>query len=213
MNDRSSSSVAIVAVIVALLLLFGLFGGAAVLLFAIRSRAQVEQLEMARMEAQAAEQMARVQAERSAAMAEELAARERLANQSPTAGQSTFVAADVQTVFDAQVAAWNAGDIDAFMEHYWKSDELTFSSGGKTTRGWNATQARYRERYPTPEKMGRLKFEQLEITPLGDTAALVLGHWHLEREPEPLTGNYSIVFRKIDGRWLIVHDHTSRLAE
>ena len=213
MNDRSSSSVAIVAVIVALLLLFGLFGGAAVLLFAIRSRAQVEQLEMARMEAQAAEQMARVQAERSAAMAEELAARERLANQPPTNGPSTSVAADVQAVFDAQVAAWNAGDIDAFMDHYWKADELTFSSGGKTTRGWNATLARYRERYPTPEKMGRLKFEQLEITPLGDTAALVLGQWHLEREPEPLTGNYSIVFRKIDGRWLIVHDHTSRLAE
>ena len=99
------------------------------------------------------------------------------------------------------------------MEHYWKSDDLTFSSGGKTTRGWNATLDRYREQYPTREKMGRVGFSGLEITPLGDSAALVLGEWKLDRESEPLSGNFSIVFRKLDGRWVVVHDHTSLLAE
>jgi len=71
----------------------------------------------------------------------------------------------------------------------------------------------YRERYPTREKMGRLTFGELEITPLGDAAALVLGEWKLDRESEPVSGNFSLVFRKIDGRWVIVHDHTSRLTE
>jgi ketosteroid isomerase-like protein len=99
------------------------------------------------------------------------------------------------------------------MEHYWNSDELTFSSEGKTTRGWTETLNRYRERYPTREKMGQVEFSNLEITPLGDSAALVLGQWNLQRESEPLSGNFSLVVRKLDDRWLIVHDHTSRLVD
>jgi beta-aspartyl-peptidase (threonine type) len=90
---------------------------------------------------------------------------------------------------------------------------LTFSSNGKTTRGWQATLAGYLERYPTREKMGRLTLNGLEITPLGDAAALVLGQWKLDGLSEPVGGNFTLVFRKIDGRWVIVHDHTSRLVE
>jgi uncharacterized protein (TIGR02246 family) len=118
-------------------------------------------------------------------------------------------AGEIRAVLAQQAEAWNRGDIDAFMEHYWKSDELTFSSGGQTTRGWKSTKENYQRRYPTREKMGRLTFSQLEITPLGNEAALVLGRWRLERE-EPVGGNFSVVFRKIDGRWVIIHDHTSR---
>jgi beta-aspartyl-peptidase (threonine type) len=118
--------------------------------------------------------------------------------------------ADIEAVLRLQAEAWNAGDIDRFMEHYWKSDELTFSAGGQTTRGWKNTLERYRQRYPTIEKMGRLTFDQLEIQPLGETAAAVLGRWHLARDSDELGGNFSLVVRKIDGRWLIVHDHTSR---
>jgi beta-aspartyl-peptidase (threonine type) len=95
------------------------------------------------------------------------------------------------------------------MQHYWKSDQLTFSSGGQTQRGWAATMQRYRERYPTPEKMGKLRFSELEVQPLESTAALVLGRWHLSRVGEEVEGNFSLVFRLIDGRWKIVHDHTS----
>src|SRR5262245_51270976 len=119
------------------------------------------------------------------------------------------VAGEVRAVLIQQAEAWNRGDIDAFMEHYWKSEELTFSSGGQTTRGWKSAKENYHRRYPTQEKMGRLTFSQLEITPLGAEAALVLGRWRLARE-EPVGGNFSVVFRKVDGKWVIVHDHTSR---
>lgn len=95
------------------------------------------------------------------------------------------------------------------MEHYWKSDDLTFSSGGKTTRGWQTTKDGYKRRYPTRDQMGRLTFDRLEAFPLGDTAALLLGHWRLDRA-NPVGGNFSLVFRKIDGAWVIVHDHTSQ---
>ncbi len=118
--------------------------------------------------------------------------------------------AEIEAVLMKQAAAWNRGDIDAFMEHYWKSDQLTFSSGGETTRGWQNTKERYLHRYPTRDQMGQLKFTQLEITTLGNSAAMVLGHWHLTRESSPLEGNFTLVLRLIDGKWLIIHDHTSR---
>ena len=121
--------------------------------------------------------------------------------------------AAIRAVIDSQAAAWNRGDIDAFMEHYWKSDDLTFSSDGKTTRGWQATLDRYRRRYPTREAMGHVTLSDFEITPLGDSAAFVLGQWKLDRASEPISGNFTLVVRKIDGRWVIVHDHTSRLEE
>ena len=119
--------------------------------------------------------------------------------------------AEIEAVLQKQVAAWNRGDIEAFMEHYWKSDNLTFSSGGETTRGWQNTKERYLRRYPSPEQMGQLKFTQLEITTLGDSAALVLGHWHLSRNSSSLEGNFTLAFRRIDSNWVIIHDHTSKL--
>ena len=128
-------------------------------------------------------------------------------------GRDAAMRGAIEAVLRAQQDAWNGGDVRAFMDHYWKSDDLTFSSNGKTTRGWQATLAGYLERYPTREKMGRLTLSGLEITPLGDAAALVLGQWKLDRQSEPVGGNFTLVLRKIDGRWVIVHDHTSRLAE
>jgi ketosteroid isomerase-like protein len=115
----------------------------------------------------------------------------------------------LESILSEQAAAWNRGDIDGFMQHYWKSEDLTFSSGGHTTRGWQTTKDNYKLRYPTRERMGHLTFDGLEVFPLGDSAALVLGRWHLDRNG-PVGGNFSLVFRKIDGAWVIVHDHTSR---
>jgi ketosteroid isomerase-like protein len=115
----------------------------------------------------------------------------------------------LEAILTQQAAAWNRGDIDAFMEDYWKSNQLAFSSGGHTTRGWQMTKDNYKRRYPTRERMGHLTFDGLEVARLGDAAALMLGRWHLDRDPAPVGGNFSLIFRRIDGRWVIVHDHTS----
>ena len=111
-------------------------------------------------------------------------------------------------ILNAQVEAWNRGDIDSFMKAYWKSDKLTFSSGGQTTRGWEATRKRYHLRYPNKEQMGQLRFSELEVQALGRDAALVLGRWALKRE-EPVGGNFSLVWRRVRGKWVIIHDHSS----
>ena len=118
----------------------------------------------------------------------------------------------VKSVIVTQAKAWNEGDIDKFMAGYWNSDELTFCSGGKTTRGYQKTLERYKLKYDSPGKMGKLTFSDLEVTLLGDEAALVLGRWRLKRKVDEPNGNFSLVFRKIGGQWLIVHDHSSALV-
>ena len=85
---------------------------------------------------------------------------------------------------------------------------MTFSSGGQTTRGWQATIDRYKSRYSSRELMGRLSFSNLEVTMLAEDAALVLGRWKLERD-EPIGGNFTLIFRKLDDAWVIIHDHSS----
>ena len=126
-----------------------------------------------------------------------------------TAGGNWTGRKEITAILHKQAAAWNAGNIDTFMKPYRKSPDLTFSSGGRVTRGWDETLARYRRRYPTREAMGHLTFDELEINRLSRNVALVLGRWQLERE-EPIGGVFSLVLKKESGRWAIVHDHTSR---
>ena len=116
-------------------------------------------------------------------------------------------------LFKKQVAAWNEGDLEKFMETYWKSPNLTFSAGGKTTRGWKETLARYKKSYSTKELMGHLTFSNFEVTVLSENSALALGHWRLKRTNDVLQGNFSVVLKKMKGKWLIIHDHSSSLEE
>lgn len=122
--------------------------------------------------------------------------------------QGNEEAKEIEEILSSQAIAWNKKDIDGFMQTYWRSPQLTFSSGGNTTRGWQATLERYKTKYP-PEKMGELTFDQLETTMLGDSAALVLGRWHLKFSEKKSDGNFSLVLKKIDGNWKIIHDHSS----
>ena len=120
-------------------------------------------------------------------------------------------AAAVRAVLDQQVEAWNRGDLEAFMSGYWNSPDLVFQSGSTLTRGWQATRERYRRRYQAEGKeMGRLRFENLDVQPLSPDAAFIRGRWHLTMKDgsEP-GGLFTLLARRIDGQWKIVHDHTS----
>lgn len=127
----------------------------------------------------------------------------------PTPIEKDSIIASVTAVLAAQVAAWNAGDIERFMQTYWQSDDLCFASGGTVNRGWEATLERYRTTYPDRAAMGQLTFDLLDVQVLAEDAAVVFGSWRLRRAGEDLSGLYTLVIRKLDGRWLIVHDHTS----
>ena len=116
----------------------------------------------------------------------------------------------ITQLLTVQTEAWNAGNLEKFMETYWKSEKLTFSSGGSTTRGWQATLDRYKKSYSTREKMGVLHFDELEVTIIESQTALVLGNWHLRfADGTKADGNFSLVVTKIDNAWKIIHDHSS----
>src|SRR4029077_21270423 len=83
---------------------------------------------------------------------------------------------EVRAVLDTQVASWNRGDLEGFMQTYWHSPELTFNSGTNQTSGWEATFERYKKRYQSEGKeMGTLRFDELNVFLLGRDAALIRG--------------------------------------
>ena len=118
---------------------------------------------------------------------------------------------DIRTVLEDQTAAWNRGDIPAFMAGYFESDSTTFVSD-TVTRGHAKVLARYLQRYPTREKMGTLNFSGVEVKLLGPSYASVLGRFHLTRAAEAggdATGLFTLVFQKTPAGWKIILDHTS----
>ena len=125
--------------------------------------------------------------------------------------QPTPSEAGIRAVMDAQQAAWNRGDVEAFMSGYDASDSTTFV-GSTITRGYRQVLENYHRRYPTKEKMGRLTFSGIEVMPLGSEYASVLGKWHLDRSREAggeVGGIFTLLFRKTPNGWKIILDHTS----
>ena len=127
-------------------------------------------------------------------------------------GQSKEQIAEIQAIVLRQSAAWNRGDISDFMVPYWHDERLTFSSGGTTTRGWEPTFERYKNKYPDQATMGKLEFGDLESQSLGEDVVLMLGTWKLERA-EPAQGNFTLVWKRVEGKWVIIHDHSSLLRK
>ena len=121
--------------------------------------------------------------------------------------------AAIAKILEAQQNNWNQGNVDAFLEGYWHSPDLTFSGSGGIARGWDGVLARYKKNYPNRATMGQLDFSGLEFRFLGNDAALVLGHWHLSRAQGDIGGVFSLVWQRFPEGWRIIHDHTSAVAE
>lgn len=118
---------------------------------------------------------------------------------------------EIRRVLDSQVSAWNRGDVRAFMDGYDNSGSTTFV-GAKITRGHAQVLADYLKRYPSREKMGTLRFSELEIKPLGADYASVIGRWHLDRKTEAggeAGGIFTLLFQRTARGWKIILDHTS----
>jgi len=133
----------------------------------------------------------------------------RMGKQTKAAGQRDADSMSITRVLNAQQAAWNLGDVNAFLEGYWHSPELTFSGSSGVSRGWDGVLARYKKNYPDRATMGQLDFSELEFHWLGPDAALVLGRWHLKRDKGDIGGVFSLVWQRFPEGWKIIHDHTS----
>jgi ketosteroid isomerase-like protein len=118
--------------------------------------------------------------------------------------------AEIAHVMGQQQHAWNNGDLAGFMQGYWESDSLMFVGGDGITWGHAATLARYQAGYPDQRSMGVLSFTNMTWLSLSSDTGLLVGSWHLEKVGlEDASGMYSLVWRRQEGRWLIIADHSS----
>jgi len=112
----------------------------------------------------------------------------------------------IQQILDEQTVAWSNNDLEGFMQGYWKSDSLTYYSGGQITKGWQTTLDNYQKGYPTKSHSGKLDFKIDEITKISNDAYYVMGQYFLTRDAGDKNGTFMIIFKRIDGEWKIIAD-------
>ncbi len=132
------------------------------------------------------------------------------ANKPVPAATATPEAA-VRSLLAAQSACWSQGDLECFMNGYWKSDSLLFVGKSGLTYGWQQTLANYKRGYPDTSAMGKLTFDLKEMRQLSPETMLVVGKWHLQRDASigNLEGHFSIVLKYFADGWKIIADHSS----
>jgi uncharacterized protein (TIGR02246 family) len=124
--------------------------------------------------------------------------------------QTTSDKQAIRQVLESQTGSWNKGDLQTFMQSYWKSDSLKFIGKNGVVYGWQNTLDRYLKTYPDEASRGTLRFEIISIDMLGKDAAFVIGKFFLARPQKgDANGHFSLLWRKINGKWLIVADHSS----
>ncbi len=112
-------------------------------------------------------------------------------------------------MLDDQTKAWNKGDLDAFMVGYWENDSLMYIGSGGITYGYQQTLNRYKKKYSDTVLMGKLDFTILKVQYLSPEYYFVTGKFHLKRSVGDAAGQFTLLFRKINGQWRIVADHSS----
>ncbi len=115
----------------------------------------------------------------------------------------------IRGILHEQTAAWNRGDIPAFMNGYWQHDSLMFIGKNGIVYGWQQTLDNYKKNYPSPDAMGKLSFDIIKVDKLSSKYYSVIGKWMLVRSIGDVSGHFSLLFKKINGQWKIVSDHSS----
>ena len=116
---------------------------------------------------------------------------------------------EIRSLLNTQTESWNRGDIEGFMQTYWKSDSLMFIGKSGIRWGWQETLNNYKKSYPDRVAMGKLYFNIIEIKKLSPDYYYVVGKWLLKRTIGDLSGHYDLLLKKINGHWVIISDHSS----
>jgi hypothetical protein len=132
-----------------------------------------------------------------------------LAAQSKPARPAGGDEAAIFSVLEGQNVAWNRGDLDGFMKGYWESDSLMFVGKSGVTYGWTNTLNNYKKGYPDTAAMGKLTFTNIKVKRLSKKYYFIVGKWYLKRSIGDVSGHYNLLMEKINGRWVIVVDHSS----
>jgi ketosteroid isomerase-like protein len=115
----------------------------------------------------------------------------------------------IRQILANQESAWNQGDLTTFMIGYWENDSLVYIGKNGPTYGYMTTLNNYKKNYPDTSHMGKLKFKLLSVNPLNTDHYFVIGKFNLTRTVGDASGYFTLLFRKINGVWKAIADHSS----
>ena len=115
----------------------------------------------------------------------------------------------IRNLMETQRLSWNEGNLEKFMDTYWQTDSLMFIGKSGVTYGWQNTLQNYKKGYPDTAAMGKLAFDLLEVKRLSVMYFFVVGKWYLTRSVGNIGGHFSLLFKKVKNKWVIVADHSS----
>ena len=115
----------------------------------------------------------------------------------------------IQHILDQQVRCWNKGDLNCFMKGYWQADSLKYINKNGIIYGYEAILTRYKKSYPDKAQMGTLQFDIMVMEQISEDYYFVVGKYHLTREIGDKEGHFTLLWKKINGQWVIISDHSS----
>ena len=132
----------------------------------------------------------------------------------PSPVERASIRAELEAMLARAAVNWNRGDLDAFMADYLPSDSTTFIGGSGLLRGPAAIRASYAPLFTGRAVRDSLSFAILDVDPLAPDVVNLIGQYTLARrvagrDSVTARGPTSLLVRRVDGRWRIVHDHSS----
>ena len=121
----------------------------------------------------------------------------------------SFAEKEIRDIMDKSAKDWSAGNIDGFMKSYWNNDTVMYVGGKNITYGYQNLLNAYKRSFPDSASMGKLSFDIIDVRKLSSEYYMVTGKYILTRTAGNANGVFTVLFRKINGKWLIVYDHSS----
>jgi uncharacterized protein (TIGR02246 family) len=128
------------------------------------------------------------------------------------AGLAAAQTPDLEAMMRVAEAAWNRGDLEAFVADYDDSPETTFIGRSLTRGNRQAILDRYRKSYPTRERMGTLTYSEMQVRELGGGVMIMIGRFALKRAADAggdADGRFTLIWKRTPKGWKIIHDHSS----
>jgi ketosteroid isomerase-like protein len=114
----------------------------------------------------------------------------------------------IRSIIKGQEDAWNAGNMDAYLQYYWKDDSFLRITNKRGLKwGWQAAADDYKKLYPDAAAMGKTTLDIISMKRLSSTYYFVVEKSSLVRGNESFSGYSSLLFKKIKRHWYPIVDH------
>ena len=129
----------------------------------------------------------------------------------PTGAQ--IAAQEVYAVVLHQIDAWNAHDIEAYLNTFENSPSMVAVEDGAVITGWQDLHEKWLRAFHDRDVMGRAAASRVRIKMTGLDTAFVLSHYTISfgQSPHVVVGVDSSTMRRTNGVWHVIYAHTTSI--